>query len=221
MKNTIKRRLAMLLCAVLCLGALPVTALAASGPADEVIQVSVAENAAAPTIVTQPISRSVDQGKTVTFKVKAKGSGLKYQWYCSSDGGKTFTKLSGKTKATLSFTVKREDKYQYFCRVSNKKGLVDSQTAVLDVNLITYRALLIGQTYAGVSGLTKVYGDTDVKWMKYLLNLAKAPKGEYYDCRSVTNASLSKIQNEITNYLWKADSNDVSFFFSDDLSLHY
>ena len=42
-------------------------------------------------ITAQPKSQSVKLGESVTFSVKASGSGLKYQWYFKKKGQKSFS----------------------------------------------------------------------------------------------------------------------------------
>ena len=87
-----------------------------------------------PRILTQPADKEVASGKTATFKVVAAGSGLQYQWQYSKNKGKTWTNLSGKTSATLSFKVaKTNNNYLYRCIVKNTKGSVTSASAKLTV----------------------------------------------------------------------------------------
>ena len=86
-----------------------------------------------PKITAQPKAVSVKSGKTAKFTVVAAGTGLKYQWYSSKDG-KTWTKMSGKTKATLSVKASKANKgYSYRCVVKNTKGSVTSKAAKLTV----------------------------------------------------------------------------------------
>ena len=87
-----------------------------------------------PKIVVQPKAASVKSGKTAKFTVVAAGTGLKYQWYYSKNAGKTWTKMSGKTAATLSVKgSKTNNGYLYRCVVKNTKGSVTSKNAKLTV----------------------------------------------------------------------------------------
>lgn len=87
-----------------------------------------------PVIKTEPRNKSVAVGKTVTFTVKAAGGGLTYQWYVVKETYGEKIKLSGKTSASLSFTVKASQKgYRYFCVVSNKGGATYTAAAKLSV----------------------------------------------------------------------------------------
>ena len=85
-------------------------------------------------IKTQPKAVTVKSGKTVMFTVVAAGVGLKYQWQYSKNGGKTWTKLSGKTSATLSFkAAKKNNGWLYRCVVKNDIGSVNSKGVKLTV----------------------------------------------------------------------------------------
>ena len=87
-------------------------------------------------ITTQPSPVSTAVGKTAVFTVEATGPDLQYQWYYKKPGETIWTVVtaaSGKT-ASYSLTVKeRHDGYQYFCRVTNAAGTVDSKAVKLTV----------------------------------------------------------------------------------------
>ena len=88
-------------------------------------------------ITTQPASVTLAKGKTATFKVVAKGTGLKYQWqYRTSAKGswKKATNTGNKT-ATLKVpvTVARNG-YQYRCVIIDKYGnVINTKAATLKV----------------------------------------------------------------------------------------
>jgi hypothetical protein len=87
-----------------------------------------------PKITTQPKSATVKAGKKATFKVKASGAKLQYQWYVMKKGTNKWTKLSGKTSATLKITAKKSmNGYKYRCKVYNAAGSVYSKTIKLKV----------------------------------------------------------------------------------------
>ena len=86
-------------------------------------------------ITTQPKNVSVKTGKTASFSVKATGNGLKYQWYYKKKGAKSWTKWSGKTKASVSLkAAKAWNGAQFYCQVTdgNKKS-VNSKASKLTV----------------------------------------------------------------------------------------
>ena len=77
--------------------------------------------------------------------IKASGEGLKYQWYVSSDGGKTFTKITAISGRTSKYSL-RVDKASYngnlyHCEITNLAGTVVTATVKLSV------VLGIGATY--------------------------------------------------------------------------
>ncbi len=89
---------------------------------------------AKPKITTQPKAASVAAGKAATFKVKAAGTGLKYQWFVMKAGTNKWAKLSGKTAATLKLTAKKNmNGNKYRCQVKNKAGSVYSKAVKLTV----------------------------------------------------------------------------------------
>ncbi|MBP3728874.1 MAG: S8 family serine peptidase, partial [Lachnospiraceae bacterium] len=94
-------------------------------------------------ITKQPAAVSIFEGKTASFTVAASGSGLKYRWQCSSDGGKTWRDVStsntGYNKETLKISVKASlNNYQYRCVVKDSAGKsATSKGALLTVARIT------------------------------------------------------------------------------------
>ena len=100
---------------------------------------------AAPVILKQPANVKTAVRKLVSFTVKASGEGLKYQWYVSSDGGKSFTKITAISGRTSKYAL-RVDKASYNgnlyrCEITNLAGTVVTATAKLSV------VLGIGATY--------------------------------------------------------------------------
>ena len=224
MKKISVRLLSMLLCVLLCVTMLPLTALAA--PAREVVEDAASKNEAAetativsngaPKIKTQPKSQSVKQGAKVTFKVAASGSGLKYQWYYRTSSSGSWKKVSGGTKATLKITVGRYNGYQYRCKVSNKSGSVTSKAAKLKVDQIEYRALLIGECTFDTETESDGFASrmaADVYLMEYALSQVKGPKGVKYSVKKKFDLSNDEIHSAIKSAFGKANANDVSLFF--------
>ena len=73
-------------------------------------------------------------GKKVTFKIKASGASLKYQWYYQKKGTTKWVKIAGATKSTYSFTAKKsKNGYNYRCTVTNAAGSVTSKAVKLTV----------------------------------------------------------------------------------------
>ncbi len=84
----------------------------------------------APTITTQPASRTVTAGANVTFTVAASGTApLSYQWQKDS------VNLAGATSATLTLSsVTSANAGSYRAVVSNSAGSATSAAATLTVN---------------------------------------------------------------------------------------
>ena len=88
----------------------------------------------APKITAQPKKASVKAGKKVTFKVKASGYDLTYQWYYQKPGAKKWVKIKNAVKPSYSFKAARsKNGYKYRCYVTNPAGTVKSKTAKLTV----------------------------------------------------------------------------------------
>ena len=87
-----------------------------------------------PVINGQPRSASARAGERVTFKVKATGTNLKYQWYYQKPGKSTWLIVSKGTTAALSLTAKTEkDGYKFRCLVKNGGGAVYTKSVRLTV----------------------------------------------------------------------------------------
>ena len=91
---------------------------------------------AKPTITTQPVSKKVNEGAKVTFKVVATGA-TKYQWYYQKNGETTWNAVSNNgTSASYTLTTAaRHNGYKYRVKVSNSVGSVYSNTVTLTLNL--------------------------------------------------------------------------------------
>ena len=87
-----------------------------------------------PVIKTQPKSVTVKAGKKAAFKVKATGTGLKYQWYVKKTGAKKWTAVKKAVKATYKVKVtKKMNGWKYRCKVYNTGGYVYTKTVKLKV----------------------------------------------------------------------------------------
>ncbi len=89
------------------------------------------------TISSQPASVSVCNGSTATFSVTATGGTITYQWQLSTDGGATFTNITGATGSSYTTppTTLAMDGYRYravLVNTCNPAG-VNSSAATLTV----------------------------------------------------------------------------------------
>lgn len=84
-----------------------------------------------PVITGQPVSGSVAYGQSTTLTVTATGTApLAYQWYIGASGS-TVSPISGANSASL--VVRPYGSTQYWVRVSNGCGSVNSATATVNV----------------------------------------------------------------------------------------
>jgi len=91
----------------------------------------------APVITTQPSSQTVTAGQTATFTAAASGTPTPtVQWQVSTDGGKTFTNISGATSTTLTLNnvTTAMNGYEYEAVFTNSVGTATTSAATLTVN---------------------------------------------------------------------------------------
>ncbi|MBQ9902519.1 MAG: hypothetical protein IJM51_09100 [Clostridia bacterium] len=90
-------------------------------------------NLSAPFITSQPANVTAKVGDTVTFTVKAKGSGLTYQWYYKKKSDSGWKVWSGHTDASASGKMTADwDGMQVYCAVSGADGeTVNSEPAAV------------------------------------------------------------------------------------------
>ncbi len=87
-----------------------------------------------PAVTLQPGSVTVKAGKKVTFKVKASGGCLSFQWYYQKKGTAKWVKIDGARSASCSFIAKKSfNGRQYRCLVKNAAGKVYSKAVKLTV----------------------------------------------------------------------------------------
>lgn len=86
-----------------------------------------------PAITTHPSGQTVCEGQNVAFSVVATGT---YQWQVSTNGGGSWSNISGQTTSSYSITgvTAALNNNQYRCVVSNLCGSTNSNAAVLTVN---------------------------------------------------------------------------------------
>lgn len=89
-----------------------------------------------PKMVLQPSATKVKAGNQATFKCGTIGSGIKYQWQYSSDGGKTWKNSSCTGNKSAVGKVKTKKSYSgryYRCKVYTSYGTVYTKKAKLTV----------------------------------------------------------------------------------------
>jgi hypothetical protein len=88
----------------------------------------------APTVTTNPTNQSVTAGQSVTFTAAANGNPTPtVQWQVSTDGGVTFTNISGATSTsyTIASTTASQNGYRYRAVFTNSLGSATTTAALL------------------------------------------------------------------------------------------
>lgn len=96
----------------------------------------------APAIVQQPQSMSVRGGEHVILSVTATGAEpLSYQWFEGTSGAPSVP-ISGETSSTLDLGLARQPGTDsYWVQITNECGSVDSDTAVVTVEILRRRGV--------------------------------------------------------------------------------
>ncbi len=140
---------------------------------DSPIVGAAASSIAAPTVTANPSSQTVASGASVSFTAAASGS-TGVQWQESTDGGATFSSISGATSTTLTFTAATaDDGNEYQAVFTNPGGSTASAVATLTVTTPiaapTVTANPSSQTVASgasVSFTAAASGSTGVQWQE-------------------------------------------------------
>ncbi len=92
------------------------------------------------TNVVNPSDTSVCIGGNTLFKVSAAGGPVTYQWQLSTDGGTTWTNISGATAATLNLTAvtqaMNKNRYRVILTAAPCVGSITTPAAILTVNAL-------------------------------------------------------------------------------------
>ena len=89
----------------------------------------------APTIIGHPTSQTITAGASVSFTASASGASS-VQWQVSTDGGHTFSNISGATNTTLTLNnvTLAMNGYEYEAVFTNTAGSTTTTAATLTVN---------------------------------------------------------------------------------------
>ena len=137
------------------------------------VQTTSATVASLPLVATQPQNQNVVDSTTVSFSSTATAiPSPTVQWQVSTDGGKTFSDISGATSTTLSFTaVVSMSGNEYRAVFTTAAGSVDSDAATLTVGIppsITTQPIDttvgVGQTATFTAGASGTPTST-VQWL--------------------------------------------------------
>ncbi|MBR4343605.1 MAG: caspase family protein, partial [Lachnospiraceae bacterium] len=162
-------------------------------------------------IVYQPEDVTAAVGEEAEFFVIARGTGLKYQWQTSKDGGSTWanSSLTGYNTSALSITASTDrNGYMFRCVVTNASGeKIVSDAAKLTVVSGNKRALIVSNNYTNTS--SELGGCiNDGRAMKGMLEGIKDP----YYVTWLTEATSNEIISAIGTAYKGATADSVSFF---------
>jgi hypothetical protein len=94
----------------------------------------VPQPAGGPAIATQPTNQTAVVGTNATFNATAFGTNVGVQWQVSTNGGASYTPISGATFTTLTVpATAAENGYEYEAVFTNGSGSVTSSPAMLTV----------------------------------------------------------------------------------------
>ncbi|MEQ1677084.1 MAG: GEVED domain-containing protein [Chitinophagaceae bacterium] len=89
---------------------------------------------------TNPVNRTVCVGGSTSFSVAATGGPIAYQWQVSTDGGLTYSNISGATASTLSLSgitqLMSGNRYRALLSAAPCVGTTTSTAATLTVNAL-------------------------------------------------------------------------------------
>jgi uncharacterized repeat protein (TIGR02543 family) len=143
------------------------------------------------TITSNPASKNSLENKTVSFTVKASGTGLKYQWQirASSSASWSNSTLSSATSATLNVTaLASRDGYQYRCKVTDKYGnTATSSVATLRVLSIAVQPKTTYTQLGNTASVTVKATGKDLTYQWYIRNA----NSDTYSKSSITGATYS------------------------------
>jgi hypothetical protein len=181
-----------------------------SSVTSSVLTLTVTGTPVAPSITTQPASKTVTVGQTATFTVTATGTAtLTYQW--QKDG----TAISGATSAsyTTSATTTSDNGAQFTVTVTNSLGNVTSNAATLTVNAPpaittqpTGQTVTVGQsatftvTATGTATLT-------YQWKKNGSAISGATSASYTTPATTNSDSGAQFTVTVTNSVGNVTSN--------------
>jgi hypothetical protein len=181
---------------------------------------TVSAAAAAPTITTQPASRTVTAGQTASFAITANGTApLSYQWQ------KNGANISGATSAsyTTPATTTGDSGSTYRVVVSNSAGTATSNAATLTVSAAAVAPTITTQpaNQTVTAGQTASFAVTangtaplSYQWQKNGANISGATSASYTTPATTTGDSGSTYRVVVSNSAGTATSNAATLTVS-------
>ncbi|MBQ5866211.1 MAG: hypothetical protein IIW56_05955 [Oscillospiraceae bacterium] len=145
-------------------------------------------------ITKQPKTVYANYGEEIEISLKAKGDGLKYQWYIKNEGGSKYSKSSVTGPTYFCTMTEKSQNRRVLCIVTDKYGNeVQSNTVVLRMNasIITQPKNTYTKSGSTAKVTVKAAGD-DLTYEWYIKNAGQ----KKYTKSSVTKATYSCKMNE-------------------------
>ncbi len=145
-------------------------------------------------IVAQPLSNTVCEGQHVNFLVSASGTNITYQWQVSSDGGISWTNLSGATTASLNLNnvsaSLNNNQYRAVLYSCSATGL-NSSAAILTVNALATISSMPNNTSACTGSSASFSVTTSGNAVNYQWQVSTDGGITYNDISGATAATLT------------------------------
>ncbi len=160
-------------------------------------------------LTSQPNSNAVCEGTDVSFSVAATGTNITYQWQVSTDGGITYSNITGATSSTLSLSninaAMNNNRYRAVLFSCSATGL-NSNEAVLTVNNLAAVSAQPADVDACLgSNINFSIGATGTN-VTYQWQLSTDGGVSFTDITGATgsNLSLSNVSNSMNNNRYRA-----------------
>ena len=147
---------------------------------------------AEPTVVTQPVDRSVAEGGVASFTVEAEGGNLSYQWQWRTGSSGAWKDCTSATTGYNTPTLKvnataARNGYQYRCKVSNSAGSTESNFATLTVTAASKPTITTQPKSVSVAvGSTAKFTVAATGAESYQWQWRTGSSGTWKDCTSAT-----------------------------------
>ncbi len=148
-------------------------------------------------IVEQPESITGVNGASAVFKIRAEGSGLKYQWQLSTDGGKKWYNASSTSTEYATVLKTDRDGRMVRCIVTDEYGQsVTSEAAVMriaEVIKITKQP----QNFSGANGASVVFKiEAEGSGLKYQWQLSTDGGKKWYNASSISTEYATVLKTD-------------------------
>lgn len=145
-------------------------------------------------ITTQPQNKTICEGQNTSFSVNASGTSNSYQWQVSTDGGTTFTDITGATNPILNLNAANASMNNYQYRVvigSCSPTPLNSSAAILTVNTaagITTQPVNVAACTGNNTSISVVASGTDIG---YQWQVSTNGGASFTNISGATSATLS------------------------------